>query len=199
VRLRQSACAPSFIRSPKGLIPSLIQYRLVRELGRQAVLIGCADGLGLPTRDETLEEPFPEVVTSAGRELVLKLRAYDGGTLHMQLSLAGAAGDAASKTWEHEATFSADCLDIYPTLLDVLEPLSRGEFVESMRTMGFGGQVPPANEENQPPEAVTALLGEMNFSSQFAAVRAAHAAMTKDGQSTAWLGVLARGYAHLRS
>src|SRR5207253_2277082 len=78
-----------------------------------------------------------------------------------------------------------------------LETMIRGELRDKLRILGFDGKVPPANEKNVPPDAIEGQLLEMNFVSQFAAVRAAHAAIAEKGQSRAWLGVLARGYANL--
>lgn len=173
----------------------LLQNRLARELARQAVLIAARDGLGLPTRDKTLGEPFPQAVALSATDLELTVRAYEDGTLRLCLSRADGAPGAVP--WEHEAKFTANCVDAYPTLLEVLEPLSRGELVDALRGMGFEGQVPPPDEDNRPSQSVLKSLDEMNFVSQYAAVRAAHAAIAAGGPSTAWLGVLARGYANL--
>ena len=45
-----------------------LKYRLMRELGRQALLIAARDELRLSTRDETLGEVFPDSVTQAKQE-----------------------------------------------------------------------------------------------------------------------------------
>src|SRR5436190_666220 len=42
-----------------------VKFRLMRELGRQALLIAARDELGLATRDETLGEVFPEETLQA--------------------------------------------------------------------------------------------------------------------------------------
>src|SRR5262245_51472126 len=56
-----------------------IKFRLMRELGRQALLIAARDELGLPTRDETLGELFPEAVRQSKQDLFIIVRSqYDG-------------------------------------------------------------------------------------------------------------------------
>src|SRR4051812_42095025 len=45
---------------PGGYDETCRPDRLAREIGRQAVLIAARDTLCLATRDESLEEPFPE-------------------------------------------------------------------------------------------------------------------------------------------
>src|SRR6476646_11264863 len=59
--------------------------RLAREIGRQAVLIAARDTLGLATRDETLEEPFPAAVTESKRIMNAAPRARRDGKLQLSL------------------------------------------------------------------------------------------------------------------
>ena len=75
--------------------------------------------------------------------------------------------------------------------------MSRGELVTRLRELGISGEAATTNDENLPPDTVEDWLLEMNFVSQYAAVRAAHAAIAEKGESNAWLGMLARGYANL--
>lgn len=171
--------------------------RLHRELVRQAILIAARDGLGLSTRDATLQEPFPNEVTEGGDVLRLKLTTDGLDALSLRLSTERDERSNPSRAWGHSLPLSTDCFSTYIELLGTLEPLSRHEFVEALRGLGFSGEARSPNKDNEPPEAVEKLLCQMNFVSQYAAVRAAHAAIKKDGESAAWLGVLARGYANL--
>jgi hypothetical protein len=187
------------VQESDGVIP----VRLVRELGRQAVLVAARDEMGLATRDETLGEAFPEAVTSGKKDLSCKVRMdLDGttareDTVRIELSTgpdSNAAERAKLGTPMH-ANFDAT-LSV-AKLTNVLETKSRDELVKRLGIFGFAGKSLDANESNRPPESIEELLLEMNFVSQFAAVRAAHSAIREKGQSSAWLGVLARGYAHL--
>ena len=85
----------------------------------------------------------------------------------------------------------------YRLLTELEERLSRKEFVEGLKQAGFQGQ-PNARDENiAVPEKIEELLGEMNFLSQFRALRELHATIRSTGESAALLGALSRGYAHL--
>jgi tetratricopeptide (TPR) repeat protein len=68
---------------------------------------------------------------------------------------------------------------------------------EQLRQAGAQGEAVKLSPENVPGDDIEALLGEMNFVSQYGAVRAAHLSMRAEGASLEWLGVLVRGYAHL--
>ena len=167
-------------------------YRLVRELGRQAVLVAARDELGLATRDETLGEPFPDAVAQANKDLRVKVRGYFDGNVDILLW-------SSSSPDEQPPQVMAKPLDQHAITImtQKLEPMTRGELRDKLRALGFDGKVALPNEKNQPHDAVEGQLLEMNFVSQFAAVRAAHAAIAEKGPSRTWLGVLARGYANL--
>jgi tetratricopeptide (TPR) repeat protein len=169
-----------------------LKYRLMRELGRQAVLIAARDELGITTRDETLGEVFPDAVTRDKRDLFAAVRSQYDGTVEIHLW-------PASKPVKIPSTKKKP--DHVPNVIAAqtkyLEPMIRGELRNKLRELGFEGNVRPPNEKNVPPTAVEDALLEMNFISQFGAVREAHAAMAEKGPSRAWLSVLARGYANL--
>ncbi len=169
-----------------------LKYRLMRELGRQALLIAARDELGLSTRDETLGEVFPDSVTQAKHDLFVTVRSQYNGNVRLQLWL-------ASKPEELLPTKKEKQYDskVILSQTEKLEPKIRGELRDQLRSLGFDGKIKPANEKNLPPDSVEGQLLEMNFVSQFAAVRAAHTAIAEKGHSRVWLGVLARGYANL--
>ena len=169
-----------------------LKYRLMRELGRQALLIAARDELGLSTRDETLGEVFPESVTQAKQDVYVAVRSRHDGDVRLQLWL-------ASKPEELLPTPKLKKYDPRSILnqAEKLEVNSRGDLCDKLRSLGFGDKIAPPNEMNRPPHTIEDQLLEMIFVSQFAAVRAAHLAIAEQGQSRAWLGVLARGYANL--
>jgi tetratricopeptide (TPR) repeat protein len=169
-----------------------LKYRLMRELGRQAVLIAARDELGISTRDEILGEAFPESVTKDKQDVFIAVRSQYDGAVRFQIW-------SASKPQELLPTKKEKPNDPRVILNQTksLEPRIRGELRDKLRDLGFNGEIQPANEKNLPPDSIEQQLAEMNFVSQFAVVRDAHAAIAAKGQSCAWLGVLARGYANL--
>jgi tetratricopeptide (TPR) repeat protein len=170
----------------------VLRFRLVRELGRQALLIAARDELGLATRDETLDEVFPDSIAQAKRDLFVSVRGQYSGAVRFQIWPASKPEELLST--KKEKGFNPR---IILNETENLEPRIRGELRDKLRGLGFNGKVAPPNEKNLPPDSIEGQLLEMNFVSQFAAVRAAHAAIAEKGQSRAWLGVLARGYANL--
>ena len=70
-----------------------IKFRLMRELGRQALLIAARDELGLGTRDETLGEVFPEETLKAQRDLFVIVRSQYNGLVKFQVWRASKPGN----------------------------------------------------------------------------------------------------------
>lgn len=173
----------------KGALPSI----LVRELGRQAVLIAARDELGLLTRDETLGEPFPELITQEKQDIAIRVRGYKDGAVRIDFAPTSEP-DELKGNGGKQAKYSANAII---DLVESIEELSRTDLPKRLRGWGFDGQTLPRNENNRPTDVVENQLLEMNFVAQFAAVRAAHAAIAEKGESRGWLGVLARGYANI--
>lgn len=188
--------------------PDQIENPLLRELVRQGVLIVARDDFGLATRDETLGEAFPGASedesanppTSGANQkpakppLEVAIDVRSTATWNAQLFGAGRARENA--IWKHEATYNFDRPTIYSQLAAQIDSLTP-EIAKSMRTAGVAGEAKELNSENKPGPEIEKRLGEMNFVSQFAAVRAAHQAIAEKGPSIDWLGVLVRGYANL--
>jgi tetratricopeptide (TPR) repeat protein len=180
--------------------PTVLPYRLVRELGRQTVLIAARDELGLSTRDETLGEPFPAAGAGNGKVVHCVVRAYADGKARIELTVADTSEllqPAVAVSQAPEKCASYDTYLPLSKLAATFEPMSRSELAKKLGELGFTGKVPPPDESNTATSEALDLLGEMNFASQFAAVRAAHAATSAKGESSSWLGVLVRGYANL--
>jgi tetratricopeptide (TPR) repeat protein len=170
----------------------VLRIRLVRELGRQALLIAARDELGLRTRDETLDEAFPNSILKAKEDLFVSVRGQYSGEMRFQIW--PASKPAALLPTKKDKKFNPR---IILNVVENLEPRTRSELRDQLRQLRFDGKVQPPNEKNMPEYAIENQLREMNFVSQFAAVRAAHAAIAEKGQSREWLSVLARGYANL--
>jgi tetratricopeptide (TPR) repeat protein len=181
--------------------------RLAREIVRQAILMTARDTLGLTTRDESLQEPFPAAIIASRRMMNTSPRARKDGKLQLSLwagtstMLGSRRGrgnpEGGTRPWSTEVTFTATPYQNYLSMLATLEPMTRKELADAVRGFGFEGQAPEPNPANKPPAAVENALQEMNFVSPYMAVRAAHEALAKNGESPEWLGVLVRGYANL--
>jgi tetratricopeptide (TPR) repeat protein len=180
---------------------------LTRELVRQAVLIAARDELGLVTRDATLGEPFSCASLSAQSEddaadntalpAALRLRLDVDNTGNWQARLLAPGGIKFAPVWAHESKFKFNPPTIYAQLAPELDKLT-SSIAESLRQAGVEGRKPKTINNDLPPSAdILKQLSEMNVSSQYSVVHAAHQAMRQNGASPAWLGVLVRGYANL--
>jgi tetratricopeptide (TPR) repeat protein len=174
--------------------------RLLREIVRQGVLIAARDDLGMFTRDQTLGEPFPEsessVESATGRAIKpLGLSAHFGANGDWSAKLSVEDAPQLSFIWESEGEDGGDERSRYPRLVAAMTEASAS--IAQSLTVAGAESTSKSNADSAPTAEVEALLGEMNFVSQFAAARAAHQAMKDGSDSPEWLDVLARSYAHL--
>ncbi len=168
-----------------------IEYRLGREIIRQAVLLSARDELGVATCDETLQETPPK--TARLVRLTPIERADLGGKWNVRLIPADAGGKPWEKTYEYVALGDR----MYADMIPKLEADSRGVMLDVLRGAGLVGSRPAGPAAPPPGLEIEDLLNRVDFISQFAAVRAAHQTIRRHGETTPWLGVLVRGYANL--
>lgn len=180
----------------KGAIPGA----LVREIGRQAVLIAARDELRLATRDATLGE-LPAEPSEEAIRLRPVIRSYWEPKPTTLLFEPDGEPDA-----EKEPTDAAslelqprelDRAHVYVRLAEAWEAASRSSLVELLEQQGIEASARPAVAVEGPSDEVEQLLHQMSFISQYAALCLAHDALDQGGDSAEWLGVLSRGYAHL--
>jgi len=172
---------------------------LIRELGRQALLMAARDGLGMETRDQTLGEPFPKDANGGVTSFTVQVRAENAGNGKITLlpgSLARGNADSSEEVGRYEFNVQSDTYNMYTSLASVLAA-SREELVELLRKGGCIGKPNAINFDRPLPNDVERLLAEMDIVSQYEALRQVHAAIAQDGESPARLGGLVRGYAHL--
>ncbi|NLX55886.1 MAG: hypothetical protein GXY58_12290 [Planctomycetaceae bacterium] len=170
----------------------VLPYRLGRELVRQAILMAARDEMGLATRDETLQEAVPQ---QAQVTWVMPVeRALLTGKWQVKLLPAEQQGDVI---WEKTYDFVVHGGKIYGDMVPKLESDTRGALLEGLRAAGLTGDKPPVQDPAPPGPEIEQWLGQVDMVLQFAAVRAAHEAIAAHGETPEWLGVLARGYAHL--
>lgn len=183
---------------------------LVRELMRQALFVAERDERGLATRDSSLREGVAGTAPAArGLAVHAFVRAFDG--IQVQLFRdangqdPGPAESPVPAAAGRQILFQSliplrngDQID-YPALVEQAEALARGPFKEAV---GVWATTAPAGGAPEPVSLsadVEQQLGRMDFVSQFAAVRSAHAAARAGGASAdaAAVGALVRGYANL--
>jgi tetratricopeptide (TPR) repeat protein len=175
----------------KKMVERELPYRLGREIVRQAILIAARDELGLTTFDETLRETVSESRNVV--PLMCVERASALGKWNVKLIPHAADADGWEKTYDYVARGPR----MYADMIPKLEADSRSEFCEALRAVGLDGQKPPLGEPAPPDETIEQLLAQVDFITQYGAVRAAHRAIRACGETPEWLSVLVRGYANL--
>ncbi len=174
------------------------QLGINREIVRQGVLLAVREELGLLTRDATLQEPLVETPSVSGdpplEPLHVDTTIFTSGKFSAVLYGAGTTHEQPIWSYNGNLKYNKRTLLAETTTLMTAECAA---IVARLRADGAAGEAAAWNDETPPPPGVEQLLGEMNFVSQYAAVRAAHQAIRDQGASPALLGVLARGYAHL--
>jgi tetratricopeptide (TPR) repeat protein len=171
---------------------------LVRELGRQAVLIAAREELGLHTRDRALRELGAEGDSEAG--LVMTVDARTNGKCEVKLARVGEDDDAGEELLSETFEFKPAPEKAYAMLAAAFEAASRERYVEALKKLNLeAGERKVADGEAEADgwAEVDALLEKPDVISQFAAVRKTHDAIADKGESPAALVRLVRGYAHL--
>ena len=171
--------------------PDMLPYRLGREIMRQAVLVAARDELGCVTCDETLMEAVPTQANVL--HLLVTERAKTTGKWQVKLT----KSDKGDTVWEKTFDFLAHGGKIYADFIPKIEAETRSTLVEALRTAGVKGTKPARKAPMPPGPEIEQALNAVDIVAQFGAVRAAHAAIAREGETPEWLGVLVRGYANL--
>ena len=190
--------------TPPNIMDGVMRGTLGRELIRQGFILAAREGFDVVVRDLAIgdpDEPGPADATyRLGSFLQGKkhetARNPNGG----RITIVAGTGADRRVVWHQRL----DCMDLewakYFTLVGQVESLARHEW----RDLVAGWKLPP--RELRPPTAPDALpdgaearLDSLAETEQFAALRALHDAVRRDGGSpTRWVA-LARGYALLGS
>ena len=171
-------------------VPKADGRLLVREILRQAILLAARDELSLATRDMTLRETL--VTGSTGVAGTLSVQTADSSGDFVRLQIMRIAGGRPKVVFEKEIPLppTANGAFDYVRLVTAAEEMSRTELVDVLKSLGFDGRPVPSTETAAVDATTENLLGELNFISQFAALRRLHAIERKEGKSRASLAAL---------
>ncbi len=170
------------------------QAILERELIRQAILIAARDELGLPTRDEILDDAPPDKGAGAGEPVQIAI-LFRPGECHALIRRG--QGNQAAILQKHDLGTNPDGGNYTSTVTAKAEALSRIDFPALLKQLGAGGEPNKLRDDAPVPPDVEERLKTLSMVETFAAVRALHAAIRADGESSARLSALARAYAQL--
>ncbi len=165
------------------------QGLLAQELVRQAFLLSARDEAGLITRDAWLGDAMPE----DGPIEPFALNCLSGQPNFIELSL----GFSPARKRAAILELRLDGKSGYKELVVKVEELSRGKFLTTLQKCGYVISPQKNPSDAKLPAEIEKLLGEMNFISQFSAVRQLHELILTQGESPALQGALVRGYANL--
>ncbi len=171
-----------------------IQSILERELVRQAILIAARDELGLPTRDEILDDApaGPGQGDGPPVEVAILFRPSECHALVRR-----GANENAEILQTHDLGTNPDRGNYSPRLTVTAEALSRTEFPALLKQLGARGEPNKVRDDAPVPPEVDRRLETLSMIETWAAVRALHEAIRVDGESSSRLSALARAYAQL--
>jgi hypothetical protein len=164
---------------------------LLRELARQALLIAARDELGLPTRDQTLREPFPPGVIP----VQMKTKVMPGQAMEIEIFRTEAGADKVLFT-KSIPLDRKDGVD-YEKVIVIMAELSRTEFPDTLTKAGFLKQPKVAAAQPQIPAEVQTDLNSVRLDAQFSALRFLHEAVANNGATPELIAGLVRAYSNL--
>jgi tetratricopeptide (TPR) repeat protein len=167
---------------------------LQRELVRQSFLITARDEFGLRTRDASLGETAPTKLAAPQRLLVDSKFQDNNGSLIAVSQEKANAGTALLKIEVDSRTGQSKAID---RMLKAGDGWSRTEFAKILEQAGLPARKVAWRDESALPEKTEEYLADMSIVSQFAALRALHAELKKNGESPELLGAVVRAYANL--
>ena len=178
---------------------------LAREIVRQAVILAAREGFDVLVRDLAVgdpDEPGPADSTyRLGSFFQIKKQETPQHPQGGRITIVDGSGPGRKVVWHRRL----DCMDFefpnYARLVSQVEVLSRTDF----RTLFRDWKLAPTSAPKPPvkpeelPQGVENRLVSLAETEQFAALRALHEAVRRDGGSPARWQALSRGYAMLGS
>jgi tetratricopeptide (TPR) repeat protein len=168
---------------------------LVREIFRQAILIAARDELGASTRDSTIREPTSPSGSAPFLTLDAQIRNYRNK--HIEVAIDKVSHQYRQSIQNLQIRLDEDNSIDYLKLVQRAEKLSRTAFVEALRDSGLGGAPNRKASDSKLSDESSESLDQVNFLSQFNALRRIHSTIRSSGESPETLSGLVRGYANL--
>lgn len=178
---------------------------LLRELARQGLLMAAEEELGLPTLDRSIGELTPVGNAAAGPFQVTIVGFMKSGNKALDpftavpydftITISRRELSGQPLTWASPQMHVPD-QNWYEPLVDQIEVMSRGAFVEVLQKAGY--------QKTRPKSGSGPRLGpkpesRIDVVSQYSLIRYLHAQIATDGESPEALAGLARSYSNLGS
>lgn len=161
---------------------------------QQAISLAAREELGVGARDTSLRDPFPQESDAANVPWQVVTTAQPLNVV--DIAIFRQQGNAWETLWDDEIRLPAE--NWYERFTEIVEKLSRKEFLDLLKQNGFQGSPAPEPRDSAPiPEEAADMLDRLTVPAQFGAVRLLHAEIRKNGESPELLGGLSRGYAML--
>lgn len=168
---------------------------LTRELVRQAVLMAAREELGATARDEGLGDPPPENAGSGS--IAWRIHVVTPRPNRFRIELSSIDKTPEVRVFTKAFDVDPDPARYYASMLPILERESRTALVDALKKAGLTNQRKKPGEQKPDMTRIDELLSNMDFVSQFAAVRLARGQIGELGESPELLQRLVRGYSHL--
>ena len=137
---------------------------------------------------------LPEKPGGTAAEVASVFRAQPGAS---RVIVRRGEGVKAEPLLSRDLPGSAAEFGYLPKLTVLAEALSRNEFPAALKAIGVSGKPNPVRAARLSPAKVDDRLGQLGFVENLSAVRDLHETIRVDGESSARLGALARGYVQL--
>jgi tetratricopeptide (TPR) repeat protein len=179
---------------PRDLTVGITYSTLLREIVRQEFLVVAREEMGLRTRDGSLREPKPDKLPDANAfQITVVMRLPE----KMTVTVRRGAADKREILLEKEYTPVKEKAEETACLVTCAEETLRKDFAAVLAKAGFPARPARAPADEAVPEETERLLGQVNETSQYAALVRLHAAARAKGETPRRLAALARAYAQL--
>ena len=171
----------------------LLSGSLIREIGRQALLMAGRDGLALSTKDRMLREHTMQIKEVAKFPFTVVTAVKVDGTANVGVY------QLKSDGWHvhFEKEFKIPVETPYEPLVEKFEAWSRTDFEPLLTKNQYRTQKVTGVKPTPVPEGLRTQLDVLDEFSQYAAVRQLHEFVRTHGETAERLGLLSRGYANL--
>lgn len=175
----------------------IITGSLLREIGRQSLLLTARDEFGLVTRDLAFRDQFPwkpEEASDSSPQDESLLSVYSLVNYENQALMVIFAADRTDPLWHSEFTVASEAP--YASFVSRAEEFSRGPLIEFLKARQKEPR-PLKWSDAGVPQEILSTEEQFDVFTQYENVRKLHDVIRASGESTARLTCLARTYVHL--